>query len=82
MREEVVDGGASWLPDGRCSVLESKSLVQSDARMKQMHKDLVDLQAQQDKLHNNDVATMADTFQTQNERLVQALAELAVETRK
>ena len=50
--------------------------------MKQMHKDLVDLQAQQDKLHNNDVATMADTFQTQNERLVQALAELAVETRK
>lgn len=63
-------------------MLESKSLVQSDARMKQMHKDLVDLQAQQDKLHNNDVATMADTFQTQNERLVQALAELAVETRK
>ena len=65
-------------------MLESKTLVQSDSGMKQMYtdrSDLANLQAQHNKLHT-DVVAMADTFQTQNERLVQALAELAVEIRK
>ena len=80
VKDKIENGDVSWLPDGRSSFLEGKSLVKSDKGMERMDQALSDLALQQQKLHS-DMVRLEQRVEETNGATAAALEAMAAQLR-